>query len=115
MNRKITFQDLREFDFRHLWELKNPKFAQAPKEAPEETSDDLPQFIRRHGGGPLRLLTDYITPSRLYGFRKLVAWLLWLLSALAILGTGLAYNDGSFGFESRTCYARILRIELYSF
>jgi len=83
MNRKITFQDLREFDFRHLWELKNPKFAQAP----EGTNDALPQFKRRHGGGPLRILSDHITPSRLYGFRKLAAWLLWL---------GAAYLDGSF-------------------
>ncbi len=92
MNRIITFQDLREFDFRHLWELKNPKFAQAP----EGTNDALPQFKRRHGGGPLRILSDHITPSRLYGFRKLAAWLLWLFIALLVLGTGAAYLDGSF-------------------
>lgn len=107
MNRKITFQDLREFDFRHLWELKNPKFAQAP----DGSHDALPQFKRRHGGGPLRALTDYITPSRLYGFRKLVAWLLWLFIVLLILGTGLAYSDDSFNMGQ--VYFTLFFIGLY--
>ena len=92
MNRIITFQDLREFDFRNLWELKNPKFAQAP----EGSNEALPQFKRRHGGGPLRVLTDHITPSRLYGIRKLLAWMLWLFIALLIAATVAAYLDGSF-------------------
>jgi len=75
-----------------LWELKNPKFAQAP----EGTNEALPQFKRRHGGGPLRLLTDHLTPSRLYGIRKFLAWLLWLFIALLIAATTAAYFDGSF-------------------
>lgn len=107
MNRKITFQDLREFDFRHLWELKNPKFAQAP----EGANEAMPQFKRRHGGGPLRALTDYITPSRLYGIRKLIAWLLWLFTAVLIIGIGLAYTDGSFNMGQ--VYFTLVFVGLY--
>jgi len=92
MNRIITFQDLREFDFRHLWELKNPKFHQAP----DGSNEALPQYKLRHSGSAMSIVTNYLTPSRLYGFRKLFAWLLWLFVVLLIAATSAAYLDGSF-------------------
>lgn len=91
MNRIITFQDLREFDFRNLWELKNPKFYQAP----EGTNDALPRYKLRRSGSTISFLTNYLTPSRLYGFRKFLAWLLWLFNAVLIFGTVYAYQTGS--------------------
>jgi hypothetical protein len=91
MNRTIAFHDLREFDFRHLWELKNPKFYLAP----DGTNDALPQFKFRRSGSTIGFLTNYLTPSRLYGFRKLFAWLLWLFVGVLILGTVYAYQTGS--------------------
>jgi hypothetical protein len=92
MNRIITFQDFRKFGFKNLWELQNPRFEQAS----EESTHALPRFKRRHGGGGFRFLTDFAAPSRLYGLRKIFAWLFWLLSALLIFGTALSFSDGSF-------------------
>ncbi|MEQ3745208.1 MAG: hypothetical protein ABNH53_03110 [Henriciella sp.] len=91
MNRIITFQDLREFDLKNLWELKNPKFYQAP----EGTNEALPQYKLRRSGSVLGFLTNYLTPSRLYGLRKFIAWLLWLFSGVLIFGTVYAYQSGS--------------------
>ena len=91
MNKIITFQDLREFDFRNLWELKNPKFAQVP----EGNQEAMPQFKLRHSGSTLSFLPNYLTPSRLYGIRKLFAVLLWLFIMVLIFGTVYAYRTGS--------------------
>ena len=91
MNKIITFQDLREFDFRNLWELRNPKFAQAP----EGSQEAVPQFKLRHSGSALSFLSNYLTPFRLFGIRKLVAVLLWLFVMVLIFGTVLAYRAGS--------------------
>jgi len=91
LNKIITFQDLREFDFRNLWELKNPKFAQAP----EGSQEAMPQFKLRHSGSTLSFLYNYLIPSRLYGIRKLFAVLLWLFIMVLIFGTVYAYRTGS--------------------
>lgn len=91
MNQIITFQDLREFDFRNMWELKNPKFSQAPAGSHEA----LLQFKLRHNGAPLGLLTNYLTPSRLYGFRKFFAWILWLFILVITFATVYGYRTGS--------------------
>ena len=92
LNRIITYQDLREFDVQNLWELTNPKFAQAPAGSDET----LPQFKRRQRGGPLRGLTNYITPSRLYGIRKILAWPFWVFVITLIAATATAYEEGRF-------------------
>jgi len=91
MNKIIPPQDIRNFDFRNLWELKNPKFSQAP----DGSRASFVQFKQRHNGSALGTLTNYLTPSRLYGHRKVLAWLLWLFILLLILGTVLAYRTGS--------------------
>lgn len=92
MNRRITPQDLREFDFGNLWELKNPKFAQAP----DGSQEALPQFKRRHSGSSLRGITDYLTPARLYGLRALLAWPLWLFCLVLISATIYSYRTTGF-------------------
>ena len=91
MNKIIPFQDIRNFDFQNLWELKNPKFSQAPNGSRE----GLIQFKRRHSGTTIGALTNYVTPSRLYGVRKLLAWCLWVFILVLIAGTILAYGTGS--------------------
>jgi len=91
MNKIIRTQDVREYDFRNLWELKNPKFAQAP----EGSNGALPQFKLRHSGSAVSGLTNYLTPSRLYGLRKFFAGLLWLFIAVLIFATVYAYRTGS--------------------
>lgn len=91
MNRIITFQDLREFDFKNLWELKNPKFFQEA----DDTNAAIPQFKLRHSGSTLSFLTNYLTPSRLYGFRKFFAVPLWLFILLLIFATVYGYQTGS--------------------
>lgn len=91
MNKIITANDLRELGFKNLWELKNPKFSQAPK----DSKDSLIQFKLRHSGSPLSFLTNYLTPSRLYGFRKFFAVLLWLFIIFISFGTVTAFRTGS--------------------
>ena len=107
MNRIITFRDQKNLDFKNLWELKNPKFHQAP----EGTKEALPQFKLRHGGSLMSGLTNFLTPSRLYGFRKLLAWLLWLFIGVLIFGTVYAYQTG-FG-EIGQIYFTLFFIGLY--
>lgn len=91
MNKIITIRDYRNFDFRNLWELKNPKFSQAP----EDNGEAVLQFKLRHNGSTLGHLTNYLTPYRLYGFRKLLAWTLWLFILILIGGTIIAYQTGT--------------------
>lgn len=91
MNKIITLQDLSRFDFRNLWELKNPKFAQAQ----DGSNEGLPQFKLRHSGTAFGPVSNYLTPSRLYGFRKFFAGLLWLFILLLIFGTAYAFRTGS--------------------
>lgn len=91
MHQIITPQDLRVYDFQNLWELKNPKFSQAPK----DSHDAVLQFKLRHKGGAMGFLLNYLTPSRLYGFRKLLAWLLWLFIALLIFATVTDHRTGT--------------------
>jgi len=107
MNRIITFQDLRGMDFRNLWELTNPKFHQAP----DGTNEALPQYKCRHSGLALGFITNYLTPSRLYGFRKFFTWLLWLFSGVLIFATIYAYQTGS--GEMGQIYFTLFFIGLY--
>lgn len=107
MNRIVTVQDVRMLDFGYLWELKNPKFHQAP----EGTHDALPQFKLRNRGSTIGFLTNYLTPSRLYGFRKFFAWLLWLFIGVLIFGTAYAYQSGS--GEMGQVYFTLFFIGLY--
>jgi len=107
MNRIITYKDQKNLDFKNLWELKNPKFHQAP----EGTNEALPQYKLRSSGSALGFLTNYITPSRLYGFRKFIAWLLWLFIGVLIFGTLYAYQSGS--GEMGQVYFTLFFIGLY--
>lgn len=91
MNKIITHQDLAHTDFRSLWELQNPKFSQAP----DGSHEAGPQFKLRHSGSSFSFLTNYLSPSRLYGFRKLFAGLLWVFVGVLLVGTVLAYRTGA--------------------
>jgi len=91
MNRVVTYQEFLNLDFRNLWELKNPKFATVP----DGSHDALPQFKLRHSGSSLGHFSNILTPSRLYGLRKIFAGLLWLFIVVLIFGTALAYRTGS--------------------
>ncbi|MGB0908280.1 MAG: hypothetical protein ACPGVT_12365 [Maricaulaceae bacterium] len=99
MHRIVTFQDTRLLDYGHIWELKNPKFSLPPDghsdEGLEINHEAMPYFKLRQSGSGASLLTNFLTPSRLYGVRKLCAGVLWLFIMLLVFGTVYAYQTGT--------------------
>lgn len=91
MNKIITGQDLGHTEFKNLWELDNPNFFRSS----EDNHDAWPQFKLRQSGSFVGILTNVLTPSRLYGLRKLFAWALWLFIAVLIYGTVYAYRTAA--------------------
>ncbi len=107
MNKIINIQDQLSLDFKNLWELKNPKFHQAP----DGTNEALPQYKLRRSGSVISFITNYLTPSRLFGVRKFFAWLLWLFIVILIFATVYAYQTGS--GEMGQLYFTLFFIGLY--